>query len=643
MAPKIPEFILRNMFVRDSVSLKEDGFSFALRDSYAPATVQAFALAVMDETIPPADVFLQLPESEPVNAASISAESPFALPVDTLLTVTVEGHDFAEGHLRISVDTREVGLLSFSIKTAPAEKGPSTYPQGHVLKRLFRGSLKGEIVVNLDEVIGEIDPHIYGHFVEHLENCVYGGVFSPGGARMDPDVLQLVRAIQPTNIRYPGGNFASDYHWEEGIGPKENRPVHVDRAWHVEDPNLVGTDEFLAFCQAVDADPFLVINDGSGTPEEAARWVSYCNDAPETALGKQRAANGHPEPYRVPLWGLGNEVWGEWQIGHTDAEGYVKRIKAYIEAMRAVDPNVKLVAVGLDHLEDDPREAESWNRTVLEGIGDAIDYLSFHVYQPSEEGYCEHYDPETFYHDVVAAPHSTEEAIKRMAATIRQVVPDRQIGIALDEYNVKFPPAEGARSMHDLTYTLRDGLYVAGMLNAFHRQCADLKIANIAMLVNVLPLIVNPPDQPAFPTSLYYPFLLYRLMEKQALSVAHWCPVFETDGLGLNINQMDQVPYIDLTATRSEDRQRVVLAVVNRHPLKKAQLMLYLKGDEHRQYMAREAWQMTGPAPLAANTVESPEVVGVESVTPPSLRFGWADLKLPPASLMVLVLEKKKD
>ena len=643
MAPKIPEFILRKMFLKDSLRIVGDGFAFDIKDTYAPATVQAFALERDGEPIPPEKILLQLAEGPEIQAADLSPEEPLALPVDRLLHVTVQGHGLGEGRLRLDVRTREVGTLSFGVHADAAPAQAAGYPRGSIFQRVFRGTLRAELVVNLEDVIGEINPHIYGHFVEHLENCVYGGVFTPEGAALDPDVLDLVKAIRPGNIRYPGGNFASDYHWEEGIGPRESRPVHVDRAWHVEDPNWVGTDAFLAFCQAVGADPYLVINDGSGTPEEAARWVSYCNGPVDSSEGARRARNGHPAPYGVRLWGLGNEVWGEWQIGHTDAAGYVRRIGPFINAMREADPTIQLVAVGLDHLAGDPRDAEGWNRTVLEGIGEKIDALSFHLYQPSEEGYRESYDPESLYHSLVSAPHSVEDAIRRMADTIHSVCPDREIAVALDEYNVKLPPPPGARSMHDLTYTLRDGLYVAGMLNAFHRQCNHLQVANIAMLVNVLPVIVNPPEKSAFPTPLYFPFLLYRHMEDQALAVSHWSPTFKAEGLGLNISEKDQVPYIDVTATRSADANRVVVGVTNRHPLKPAKLMAYLKGAKKKRYRATGAWLMSGPGPLAANTADEPEVVGVRPAAPPRLRFAWMDLALPPASLLVVVLEKDRE
>jgi alpha-N-arabinofuranosidase len=557
------------------------------------------------------------------------------------MQVIVIDQPIGRGELRLSVKTREVGTLSFSVKAQTAVKKVTRYPKENIFKRIISVHLHGEAVINLDDVVGEINPYIYGHFVEHLENCVYGGLFTEDGSALNEDVVELVKAIHPTQIRYPGGNFASDYHWEEGIGPKDQRPTHYDRAWHVKDSNQVGTDEFLGFCEHVGADPYLVINDGSGTPEEAAHWVAYCNESATTEQGARRAANGHPEPYNVKLWGLGNEVWGEWQVGHTDASGYVTRIKPFIAAMRAVDPEVKLVAVGLDMQFGYTHLAEEWNRTVLEGIGDQIDYLSFHVYQPEEDGYQEEYDTAALYHSLLAAPHSTEDAIRRMAQMIEEIVPDRKIGVALDEFNVKLPPEPGAHSMHEQVYTLRDGLYVAGMLHAFHRQCNTLQIANLALLVNALPLIVKPEGKPAFPTPLYFPFLLYSKMESQYLLTRYWSPVFHSERLGSNISERNQVPYIDITATRSTDRERIVIGIINRHPLKIGKTMINLKGNENRAYRAVEALVMTGPDPLSVNTAEAPNTVGIEKVKPPKVQFAWLDMNLPPASVVLIILEKK--
>ena len=355
--------------------------------------------------------------------------------------------------------------------------------------KIFNFPLKASVEVDARAVIGRINPRVYGHFIEHLERCIYDGVWTADGTRLREDTLALIDALNPPLMRYPGGNFASGYHWQDGIGPKSQRPARTDKAWNATESNQVGTDEFMAFCRVVDAEPFLVVNDGSGTPEEAARWVEYCNAA-TGEQAKRRTANGRAAPYNVRLWGAGNEVWGAWQIGTTSAENYAARLIAFADAMRAADPSIEIVAVGDKVLTDDPDDPGArWNETVLRAAADKTDHLSFHIYHPDQAGWRENYDPESLHHTVLAAPLGTERIIQRIAAQIAAFAPDQKIGVALDEWNLWLAPPPEARSMHDLNYTLRDALYAAGMLNAFQRQCNLLSLANLAQLVNVLPLI----------------------------------------------------------------------------------------------------------------------------------------------------------
>ena len=195
--------------------------------------------------------------------------------------------------------------------------------------------------------------------------------------------------------------------------------------------------------------------------------------------------------------------------------------------------------------------------------------------------------------------------------------------------------------MHDLDYTLRDGLYIAGMLNMFQRQCNILKIADLALLVNTLPAVRKPHNGPAFPTALFFPFMLYSHMEKQALEVLTWSPGFAAMGLGSNISTQNNVPYLEITATRSEDGTRLTLGIANRNPLQEAKVMVNLKGDTPPAYKSKDAWLMVGKDPLAANTESTPEKIELFRMKPPAVHFGWLDITLSAASLMVITLEAK--
>ena len=485
-------------------------------------------------------------------------------------------------------------------------------------------------------VIGPIDPYIYGHFVEHLERCVYGGIWSEDGARLGEDTLALIQALQPPVIRYPGGNFAGGYHWEDGIGPKEARPRRFDHAWQSWESNQVGTDEFMAFCAQVATDPFMVVNDGSGTPEEAALWVAYCNASAGEEQGRRRTANGHPEPYGVRLWGVGNEVWGPWQIGQTSAAGYAARLKEFVTAMRLVDPSIRSVAVGDKLLSDAPDDpGRLWNETVLRQAADQIDYLSFHIYQPDQAGWQESYDLQALHHTVCAAPLTIEAMIGRMAGQIAALAPGRDIRIALDEWNLWLPPPEGAGSMHRVVYTLRDALYTAGVFNAFHRQCDRLAIANLAQLVNVLPAIVTDQKR-AYATPIYYPFWMYQHMQRLALKVRANSPTFDSDSLGTIVSQHG-APYLDLTATRAESGRLVTLGLINRHPTQEMRARINWRGFPALNPI--QAWLLSGPDPLAANSFDAPEQVRLRQADLPSGRGDWLQVELPAASVMVMRLE----
>ena len=517
----------------------------------------------------------------------------------------------------------------------PAIPGKKWQPKASLLD-VLKGRQRAILRIDASRTIGEINPHIYGHFIEHLERCIYGGIWTNNGERLREDVLRLIQPLKPSVIRYPGCNFASAYHWEDGIGPRESRPKRFDPVWKVEECNQVGTDEFIELCRRTGAEPYICVNDATGTPEEAARWVAYCNEEQQGEQGSRRAANGHPEPYNVRLWGVGNEVWGRWQVGHTDAAGYVQRLRSTVVAMRAVDPSIQIVAVGDTLTEDADPAARRWNETVLREAGDLINTLSFHLYQPGQAGWHENPDPEALYYTFCAAPVSAEKDIQRLAELIKQAAPGRGIKVALDEWNVWPASPKGAASMHDVHYTMRDALYTAGMLNAFQRQSKVLTLANLAQMVNVLPLIVTNERQ-SYATPIYYPLEMYRQMEPVALDVELDSPVYQSQALG-NIEAMEKVPYIDVSATRSRGGQRVVLGIVNRHPTRRVDLSVRLYGFS--DLSPKNGWLLRHADPLAENSFTNPDNVKAKAIDLRQIgKKSRFTLDLPPCSVAVISLE----
>lgn len=638
--PPVPEFLLRNLFVKNSVKTDQDGFSFQLLNSLAPATILWFSLDVDGQTVPADRLTVQLDDEAPVNAGQISPENPYSMILGKLVTVRADGTPYGMGDLRLNIHTREVGTLSFSVTSKQAAPGGSSTqrpaaPSGFASR--FQRPIKTDVQIRYNDVIGQINPYIYGQFIEHLEDCIYNGVWTADGSALRADTLELIKKLNPPLIRYPGGNFVSGYHWEDGIGPKDQRPVRFDDAWKAEESNQVGTDEFMELCRQTGADPFMVVNCGNGTADEAARWVAYCNAPADTEQGRRRAENGHPEPYGIKLWGVGNEIWGSWQIGHTDAATYTARLREFAQAMREVDPAIQLVAVGHAVLSDDPQDSgRLWNETVLKGAGDLFDYLSFHLYQPDRDGWQDEYDQQALHKTICAAPLDAERIIQRIQEQIETLQPDRAIHIAFDEWNVWLPAPDGAPSMHKVVYTLRDALYVTGMLNVFQRQCSALHIANLAQLVNVLPLIVTNAES-AYATSIYYPFLMYKEMQNLALNSTVRGKFYDSEALG-NIAAVQDVPYVEISATRNDDGSKLVVSILNRHPSLRTYVNIDLK--DFPKMRLSEGWLLTHPDPLAANSVEQPENVKSRQIGLPDKRGSRFRLDLSPLSVSILSLKK---
>ncbi len=422
------------------------------------------------------------------------------------------------------------------------------------------------------------------------------------------DVIALTREVNPTVIRWPGGCFADGYHWQDGIGPRDQRPARRDPAWKAWEENDFGTDEFIQFCKAVGAEPYLCLNFGSGTVEEAVKWNRYCNSSPSTLEGSWRADNGYPEPYQIQFWGVGNEVCFPTEIGHTDAKSYAEKLIEYSQALKKTDPKVKIVAVGClaswpgDALtesgaplpEDIKKFLESltdWNDIVLKVAGKHIDFLSVHWYIPQlsvEER--RGLGKDRLYHTIVAAPQDLERMLRETQATIDKVLKgEKEVKIIIDEWNI----------MGIARFRLRDALYAAGVLNVMQRE--DIFMANLASLVNVMGLIIVDQTQ-ANPSSLYSVFKNYT-EHSGVLSVRAKVesPCFDLPRTGA-VPSLKDVPYLDCSASLSEDKKKLYIHVINRHPSKNLTCDMHLPGCSPKEKV--KVWEINAPDILS-------DVVGI--------------------------------
>ena len=422
------------------------------------------------------------------------------------------------------------------------------------------------ISIDKKDVISPIDQRIYSSFLEHMGRAVYTGIYEPDHPSADSDglrqdVLALIRPLDLPLIRYPGGNFLSGYHWEDGIGPREDRPVRLDLAWQAIEPNLFGTDEFMDFCRKVGTAPMMGVNLGTGTPREAASLVEYCNFPGGTHYSDLRAKNGHAAPYGIKTWCLGNEMDGPWQICAKTALEYATAARETGKMMKLVDPSIELVACGSSN--KDMPTFGSWERTVLQECWEQIDYLSLHQYYQCADG-----DIPTF----LARNLEMNSFIREVADICRQVKAekqsDKEVYLSFDEWNVWYhwqlnrretPPWTVGRRLEEEDYTVTDALVVGCMLNTLINNADTVKIACLAQLVNVLALVMTEPGGDAWAQTIYHPFLYASRMGRgTALQAQVACPHY-----ACAIN--DRVPYLDVAAVLSADGKTVTVFVINRN------------------------------------------------------------------------------
>jgi len=490
------------------------------------------------------------------------------------------------------------------------------------------------IHLDLDRRIGAVDRRIFGQFIEHLGRCIYGGIYDEGSALSDArgfrrDVLEAARPLRIPILRWPGGNFVSGYHWLDGVGPQGARPRRSELAWYAEESNRFGTNEFIAYCRALDVEPFICVNMGSGTMDEAQAWVEYCNGSGNTSWANLRRAHGHPEPHRVRYWGLGNEMYGSWQIGNSTAQDYVARARNFATLMKRTDPSIQLVGCGQDGVSD-------WDEIVLAGLADLIDFHSIHLYTGSADHYVN-----------VFQAHQAERAIRICSAMIERVRHVRQIAhpihIAFDEWNVWYRtrgPADRIAGVEE-RYTLSDALAIATYLNGFIRHCRAVRIANFAQLVNAIAPIFTRPDG-LFLQTIYHPLRLYAEHTLDVALDAHVvCPTLdlpaeaETGSLGRvhHISDLGPFAVLDAAATCDAAGRQICLTVVNRH-----------RDDDVEATIDLGAAAVAGPVGIAevngpsvetANSFEAPRAVDARErqATPRGSHFQY---RFPAHSVSVL-------
>lgn len=373
------------------------------------------------------------------------------------------------------------------------------------------------VAVHTEADIGTIASEVHGHFSEHLGRCIYGGIWHSDSADESgfrEDTVTLLKDLDLPVLRWPGGCFADDYHWEDGVGPRDERPRRRNLFWAQgpeqtpEESNAFGTDEFLELCERIGTEPYLAVNVGSGDPQEATNWVEYCNYDGDTELADRRRQNGHEEPYGVTYWGLGNENWGCG--GRMTPEQYAREYRRFATYVGTtdnllLDHDLELIACGY--------EGHEWNRRFLEEISGApwgqafpLDHLTLHHYYGRTMTVSE--ADEEQYDEFLAEALEMERHIERIAAAINAVATTRDIGVIVDEWGSWHPEATADTGLEQ-PGTVLDGLSAAAVLDVFNDHSDVVTMTNIAQTVNVLQCLVETDENDAWARPTYQVFDLY--------------------------------------------------------------------------------------------------------------------------------------
>jgi alpha-N-arabinofuranosidase len=464
-------------------------------------------------------------------------------------------------------------LLLNGIPFADAQTAPAT---------------QARIKIDIDRTIGDIHPHLFGNFTEHLGRMIYGGIYEEGSPLSDKDgyrkdVLDVVKQLNVSILRWPGGNFASGYNWKDGIGPKDQRPVRPELAWNDLESNRFGTDEFLKYCEMVGTEPYICINAGLGTIDDARHWVEYCNESRHTYWADQRRKNGREAPYKVKYWALGNEIDGPWQLGQKSPEEYSKFALEAGKAMRLVDRDIKLIACGSSNYGADWIH---WNRTVINTLKNSADYIALHTYINNRDN-----DLERF----LAWSQTIDHYIEVTAGLIKQAQSGqpnpRPFYIAYDEWNVWY--RTGNREKLEEVYNFEDALAMGMFFNSFFRHADVVKMANLAQMVNVIaPIMTN--KQGLFLQTTYFPLVEYsKQRNNKSLDVFVSAPTYR-------VGNRRPLQYLDVSTTYNPTDRTLYVNVLNRS--KDKDLATRIDNQEGRLDGEVGVWEMNHPDLKATHT-----------------------------------------
>lgn len=466
---------------------------------------------------------------------------------------------------------------------------------------------KASVIVDKDFVISKVDERIYGSFIEQLGRAVYGGIYEPGHELADEqgfrqDVLQLVRDLQVPIIRYPGGNMVSAYNWEDGVGPKSERPRRLELAWSTIETNEVGTNEFANWASKAGTEVMMAVNLGTRGIDAARYLLEYCNHPGGTYYSDLRKTHGYEQPHNIKTWCLGNEMDGSWQLGGKTAEEYGRLAYETAKAMKTVDPSIELVSCGSSSAEM-PTFPE-WEATTLSHTYEFADYISLHQYYGNHDN-----DTANF----LAKSLDMDQFIRTVISTCDYIKAKKRskktINLSFDEWNVWFHSTEADKQLESWqiappqledVYNFEDALLVANMIHTLINHADRVKMACVAQLVNVIAPIMTENQGRAWKQTIYYPYYYLSVYGRgQALK-----PIIHSDKY--DSKEFTDVPYLDSAVVLNEERNELVLFMTNRHLEESLSITYDLRSFEQAEVV--EHIVLEHDDPKAVNTKDREEV-----------------------------------
>jgi alpha-L-arabinofuranosidase len=522
--------------------------------------------------------------------------------------------------------------------SATALLGRNLFAAGREAQGSAAPNSTARVFVDSRRTTAPLDRNLFGSFLEHLGRAIYEGIYEPGSKLSDSngyrrDVLNEIHQLGVPIIRYPGGNFVSGYNWLDAVGPKQNRPRVLDKAWNSIESNQFGTNEFLAWCKAVGTLPLMGLNLGTGTPEEAAALVEYCNVDKGTKWSDLRRQHGVADPWKVQHWCLGNEMDGPWQIGHMTAAEYGEKAQDAARQMRSVDGDLKLIACG----SSGPfmRTYLEWDREVLEQCYDYVDGLSLHRYFGNWDR-----DSGGDTAKYVALNLSMEKQIAESLAVCDLVQghkrSPKKLWLSFDEWNVWYRTTGGdgtdghrkeAPHLLEEVYNLEDALLVGGLVNSLIRNADRVKIACLAQLVNVIAPIMTNADG-LYRQTIYYPYSWgLQFARGSLLNLLVESSTYDVQG-------MDKVAHVDVAGALDRETGKLSLFILNRDLSKPHEVEIVWEDAAPSRVISSSV--LTGDDLKASNSFSAPQKVAPQSFTVAAANGGKTKFEVPARSYTVV-------